>query len=235
MMAGTLGYMAPEMPHTGKATKESDVYSFGVVTLEVMCSARPLDVIAIERGDGILVDRVWRAHEAGNILLVADTRLGTTFPNPSHNSGSGSGLDSNPQEASSIFDPSDAALESDKKMMTNLLLLGLLCCDPNPEDRPTMRMVSQWLQSSEAMEMSMPSLPRCKPQARYSKPGFSHMAMIRSPPTSSAIVVNIQEAVVQVLQQSPTGTPPSSNASHGEHVDVQQSFASNSSSVLSGR
>ena len=34
-MAGTLGYMAPEMYYTGKATKESDVYSFGVLILEV--------------------------------------------------------------------------------------------------------------------------------------------------------------------------------------------------------
>jgi serine/threonine protein kinase len=31
MAAGTIGYMAPEMPYTGKATKESAVYSFGIL------------------------------------------------------------------------------------------------------------------------------------------------------------------------------------------------------------
>jgi hypothetical protein len=82
VMAGTLGYMAPEMPHTGKATKESDVYSFGVLMLEVMCRMRPLDTTAIELGEGILVNRVWRAHEAGNILELADSRL-ASFPPPS--------------------------------------------------------------------------------------------------------------------------------------------------------
>lgn len=37
MMAGTLGYMAPEMPYTGKATKEMNVYCFRVLILEVIC------------------------------------------------------------------------------------------------------------------------------------------------------------------------------------------------------
>ena len=44
MMAGTFGYMAPEMHYTGKATKESDVYSFGILMLEVLCGRRPVDV-----------------------------------------------------------------------------------------------------------------------------------------------------------------------------------------------
>lgn len=37
LAAGTIGYMAPEMPYTGKATKESDVYYFAILVLEVVC------------------------------------------------------------------------------------------------------------------------------------------------------------------------------------------------------
>lgn len=138
-----------EMPHTGGATKESDVYSFGLLRLEVMCGVRPLATTSIERGDGILVARVWRAHEAGNILQVADSRLGTF---PLSDSVSYGGLES--QEATlnlitrdvvdvnpSVIYAPDAAIE-ERKMITNLLHLGLLCCNPNPEDRPSTRLVS---------------------------------------------------------------------------------------------
>ncbi|KAL2896407.1 L-type lectin-domain containing receptor kinase IX.1, partial [Bienertia sinuspersici] len=39
-LVGTLGYMAPELIYTSKATTESDVYSFGVVALEVVSGMR---------------------------------------------------------------------------------------------------------------------------------------------------------------------------------------------------
>lgn len=54
----------------------------------------------IEQGEGVLVDRVWQAHEAGNILRVADLGLGT-FPVPDSNSVPYGGLES--QEASLSF------------------------------------------------------------------------------------------------------------------------------------
>lgn len=38
---GTMGYIAPEYLHTGKATRESDVYGFGAVVLEVVCGKSP--------------------------------------------------------------------------------------------------------------------------------------------------------------------------------------------------
>lgn len=37
MVAGTIGYLAPEVTYTGRATPESDVYSFGMVVIEVVC------------------------------------------------------------------------------------------------------------------------------------------------------------------------------------------------------
>ncbi|KAG0561092.1 hypothetical protein KC19_9G036300 [Ceratodon purpureus] len=77
----------------------------------------------------------------------------------------------------------------DKKMITNILKLGLLCCNPNAEDRPSTRLVSQLLllQSCESMEMLMPPLPRSKPQARYDKPGFSRMLGMVSPSNSDLL------------------------------------------------
>jgi len=44
LAAGTLGYMTPKIPYTGKATKESDVFSFGILVLEVVCGRHPFRV-----------------------------------------------------------------------------------------------------------------------------------------------------------------------------------------------
>jgi serine/threonine protein kinase len=208
MMGGTFGYMAPEMPRTGKATKESDVYSFGVLMLEVVCGRRPLeDLSAVERGDGILVDRVWQAHETGNILQVADLRLRTFPPSDDKNSESlilVSGKDILPDAELSTINAGDYATE-DKKMVANLLHLGLLCCNPNPEDRPSMRLVSQLLQLSEVdMEMGLPPLSDSKPHARYSWRGLSEEASF-----IWTSLGNVQEAVQGSSQSTPTPSPSS--------------------------
>lgn len=44
MLAGTMGYMAPELPHTGRATTQTDVYAFGILIVEIICGRRPTDV-----------------------------------------------------------------------------------------------------------------------------------------------------------------------------------------------
>jgi serine/threonine protein kinase len=83
MMAGTLGYMAPELPYTGKATKETDVYSFGILVLEVVCGRHPLEPsnADIPPEDIMLVNKVRRAHEAGKLLSVVDPRIETVSSN----------------------------------------------------------------------------------------------------------------------------------------------------------
>jgi serine/threonine protein kinase len=219
MMAGTFGYMAPEMPHTGKATKESDVYSFGVLMLEVVCGRRALEMSAIEQGEGILVDMVWRAHEAGHLLEMADPRL-EAFP-LSYEEDLESCCEVEKQEVSPILvtnsgtddvDPStihtlDCAMK-DEKLIAKLLHLGLLCCNPVAEDRPSMRVVSQLLQSSEAnMEMHLPPLPDCKPHGRHSRRGFSDVAMLWSSWSSSS-GPNVQD-IAPGSSQSTSTQPPS--------------------------
>ncbi|EHA8590287.1 putative MDIS1-interacting receptor like kinase 2 [Cocos nucifera] len=46
MLAGTRGYVAPELAYTMRVTEKCDVYSFGVVTLEVLMGEHPGDLIS---------------------------------------------------------------------------------------------------------------------------------------------------------------------------------------------
>ncbi|KAG9131096.1 hypothetical protein Leryth_023683 [Lithospermum erythrorhizon] len=68
---GTMGYIAPECFHTGKATQQSDVYAFGAVVLEVVCGQRP----GTQIGNFQLVDWVWSLHRDGRLLEAVDERL----------------------------------------------------------------------------------------------------------------------------------------------------------------
>lgn len=74
VMDGTLGYMAPELPFTGKPTVKSDVFSYGILTLVLACGRLPLD-FKVPSEDRVLLDSVWRAHEEGDILRTVDKRL----------------------------------------------------------------------------------------------------------------------------------------------------------------
>ncbi|KAL3741639.1 hypothetical protein ACJRO7_017148 [Eucalyptus globulus] len=78
VLAGTMGYMAPECVYTGKASKESDIYSFGVVLLEIACGRKVIEPRANE-GQVRLVDWVWELYGTGRLLDAADSKLGTDF------------------------------------------------------------------------------------------------------------------------------------------------------------
>ncbi|GAB4847658.1 hypothetical protein Ancab_026720 [Ancistrocladus abbreviatus] len=69
---GTMGYIAPEVFHTGRATRESDVYAFGALLLEVACGHRPWTKLS---GFSSLVDWVWSLHRERRILAAVDGRL----------------------------------------------------------------------------------------------------------------------------------------------------------------
>ncbi|KAM7459492.1 hypothetical protein LguiA_036486 [Lonicera macranthoides] len=74
-MAGTPGYLAPEVSYTGKATPESDVYSFGMVVLEVVCGRRSNGFME----ENSLVDFVWSLYENGELLKCVDQMLEGEF------------------------------------------------------------------------------------------------------------------------------------------------------------
>ncbi|KAF7849230.1 hypothetical protein BT93_L1065 [Corymbia citriodora subsp. variegata] len=78
VLAGTMGYMAPEYIYTGKASKESDVFSFGIVLLEIACGRPVVDSCATE--DQVwLVDWVWELYGLGKFLDAVDPKLGSDF------------------------------------------------------------------------------------------------------------------------------------------------------------
>ncbi|CAK7350581.1 unnamed protein product [Dovyalis caffra] len=69
-VVGTVGYMAPEVVRTGRASAQTDVFGFGVLILEVMCGRRP-----IEEGHPPLVDSLWQLMMDGKLLDALDERL----------------------------------------------------------------------------------------------------------------------------------------------------------------
>ena len=188
LMAGTRGYMAPELAITNKATKETDVYSFGVLVIEVVCGKRPLDLITSEPEDMVLVDTVWRAHEAGNLLSVADARLtittktptsGTVFEvdqedmflqSPVSQLGENA-IDSTTSSCYHSFSEfvlplePDSSAEENEKIVTYLLRLGLLCCHPIPEARPSMHLVNRSFHTRDLGVL--PPLPSSQPPPKH--------------------------------------------------------------------
>ncbi|KAF1882013.1 hypothetical protein Lal_00038656 [Lupinus albus] len=69
-LVGTVGYMAPEVIKTGKASTMTDVYMFGILILEVMCGRRPL-----EEDKPPLVEYVWKLMVQGELVNALDERL----------------------------------------------------------------------------------------------------------------------------------------------------------------
>ncbi|KAL8195217.1 hypothetical protein R6Q57_025620 [Mikania cordata] len=78
MLAGTLGYMAPECVVTGRSTKESDVFSFGVVALEIACGRKVIDYKAQEKQVWLL-NWVWELYGGGTLLEAVDPSLESEF------------------------------------------------------------------------------------------------------------------------------------------------------------
>ncbi|KAF5814437.1 putative protein kinase RLK-Pelle-L-LEC family [Helianthus annuus] len=78
ILAGTLGYMAPECITTGKASKESDVFSFGVVALEIVCGRKSIDYKGQEKHTW-LPEWIWELYGDGTFLEAVDPRLGLEF------------------------------------------------------------------------------------------------------------------------------------------------------------
>ncbi|KAK7257431.1 hypothetical protein RIF29_31412 [Crotalaria pallida] len=67
---GTVGYMAPELIRTGRASTQTDVFSFGVLVLEVVCGRRPT-----EENKPALVAWVRGLMERGEVCSALDERL----------------------------------------------------------------------------------------------------------------------------------------------------------------
>ncbi|KAK1264776.1 L-type lectin-domain containing receptor kinase S.4 [Acorus gramineus] len=77
-VVGTLGYLAPELTRSGRATTGSDVFAYGALVLEVVCGRRPIEPKA-EAEELVLVDWVWERWREGRGLEVVDARLKGEF------------------------------------------------------------------------------------------------------------------------------------------------------------
>ncbi|XP_047068692.1 L-type lectin-domain containing receptor kinase SIT2-like [Lolium rigidum] len=73
-VVGTMGYLAPELVRTGKATPSTDVFAFGVFLLEVACGRRPIGSDE-HNNPVVLVDWVLEHHSNGSIIDAVDSRL----------------------------------------------------------------------------------------------------------------------------------------------------------------
>ncbi|KAL4615001.1 hypothetical protein ACB092_07G092700 [Castanea dentata] len=74
VVAGTMGYMAPECFTKSKASKASDVFSFGVVVLEIACGRKVVEPKA-EESKISLVNWMWELNGQGRLLEAVDEML----------------------------------------------------------------------------------------------------------------------------------------------------------------
>ncbi|KAI5054811.1 hypothetical protein GOP47_0029956 [Adiantum capillus-veneris] len=146
--AGTPGYVAPEVIYTGKATDKADVYGFGVLALEVACGRRVLDPSIEDR----IPNWVWSLHQNGNIMDAIDPSLKLHVASPSYK------WDKDEMDIEATTHGMMMEKVSLKFKWRCILHLGLLCCHPCPDARPTMRQVHQVLQESTLLP-----LPSSKP------------------------------------------------------------------------
>jgi hypothetical protein len=75
MMAGTYGYIAPEIGATGIFTDKTDIFAFGAVVFEIACGRKVLDSTHVPDDEMVLVGWVWRCFNEGKLLSAVDKRL----------------------------------------------------------------------------------------------------------------------------------------------------------------
>uniref|UniRef100_A0A0D9WXQ1 non-specific serine/threonine protein kinase n=1 Tax=Leersia perrieri TaxID=77586 RepID=A0A0D9WXQ1_9ORYZ len=73
-VVGTIGYLAPELGHTSKATTLTDVFAFGIFILEVTCGQRPINQSSLD-SQTMLVDWVLEQWNNGSLVSTVDRRL----------------------------------------------------------------------------------------------------------------------------------------------------------------
>ncbi|EAZ38574.1 L-type lectin-domain containing receptor kinase SIT2-like [Oryza sativa Japonica Group] len=74
-LVGTMGYLAPELVFTGKASPATDIFAFGVFLLEVTCGQRPLNNNQQDNQPPMLVDWVLEHWQKGLLPETVDKRL----------------------------------------------------------------------------------------------------------------------------------------------------------------
>ncbi|CAN6165851.1 unnamed protein product [Urochloa humidicola] len=73
-VVGTIGYLAPELARTRKATPLTDVFSFGIFVLELICGRKPIEQSA-QDSQLMLVDWVLEFWHKGLLTGAVDIKL----------------------------------------------------------------------------------------------------------------------------------------------------------------
>ncbi|PNT76834.1 L-type lectin-domain containing receptor kinase IV.1 isoform X1 [Brachypodium distachyon] len=73
-VVGTMGYLAPELIRTGKASTLTDVFAFGAFLLEITCGKRPVND-GLQGDYEMLVDWVLENLHKGSLTETVDARL----------------------------------------------------------------------------------------------------------------------------------------------------------------
>ncbi|XP_027913261.1 G-type lectin S-receptor-like serine/threonine-protein kinase LECRK4 [Vigna unguiculata] len=124
---GTVGYMAPEWLKNAPVTAKVDIYSFGVVLLEIIFCRRHIELHEIEDGT------------RGDDMILVDWVLYLAMEN---------------NLRGAVID--DVEVESDFNRFERMAMVGLWCINPNPNLRPTMKIVVQMLEGN--VEVGVPPL-----------------------------------------------------------------------------
>lgn len=137
-LAGTYGYIAPELAYTMKVNEKCDVYSFGMLTLELIMGSHPGDLIS--------------SHA---------TSMSQSSSVPSSSPPSSTSASASPSSSMSWLPPWIRDWEWNDMLDTRLptptpevaeevatiVRLALSCVNPSPQLRPTMRQVCRELSS----------------------------------------------------------------------------------------
>ncbi|XP_073005050.1 L-type lectin-domain containing receptor kinase SIT2-like [Typha latifolia] len=153
-VVGTMGYLAPELARTGKATTLTDVFAFGSFILEVACGRRPVEQRAPDE-HLVLADWVVENWHNDSILNTLDSRLGQVY----------------------------VVVEAEM-----VLKLGVLCSNPLPSVRPSMRQVMQYLDGHVP-------LPELSPTYM----SFSNLALLQHQGFDDRLMPDLSYSTVSLL------------------------------------
>nr|XP_011464598.1 PREDICTED: probable LRR receptor-like serine/threonine-protein kinase At4g08850 isoform X2 [Fragaria vesca subsp. vesca] len=121
-LAGTYGYIAPELAYTMEVNEKCDVYSFGVVTLEIIMGRHP-----------------------GDLLLPLPSGSSSAFVLPAHQ-----------MHIADVFDQRiSAPTDEVAGKVLSVMKIAFSCLNSSPECRPTMKQVSQQLETQK-LHLSKP-------------------------------------------------------------------------------
>ncbi|CAK8561983.1 unnamed protein product [Lathyrus sativus] len=77
VVAGTLGYMAPEYVIRGKLTEKADVYSFGVLVIEIVSGKKNSSYVL---NSSSILQTVWSLYGSNKLSDIVDPILEGNFP-----------------------------------------------------------------------------------------------------------------------------------------------------------